>query len=233
MNVLVVDIGGSRVKMLATGAAEPRAFDSGPQLTPQALVDNVREATTDWKYDVISIGYPGVVDAHGPSAEPGNLGDGWVRFDFSRAFGRPVRVLNDAAMQALGGYDGGRMLFLGLGTGVGSALVTEHVIVPLELGCLPYCPSETIFDRLGMAGLETYGEEAWRAAVVEVTRMLREAFRADYVLLGGGNATRVVPLPENTRRGGNEDAFGGGFRLWEELVEPHDRESRPAWRVVR
>ena len=146
MDVLVVDIGGSRVKMLATGTAEPRAFESGPELTPQALVRVVRESTTDWKYDVLSIGYPGAVDANGPRAEPGNLGEGWVRFDFSKAFGRPVRVLNDAAMQALGGYDGGRMLFLGLGTGVGSALVTEHVIVPLELGCLPYCPGETIFD---------------------------------------------------------------------------------------
>ena len=233
MDVLVVDIGGSRVKMLATGTAEPRAFDSGPELTPQALVRIVRESTTDLKYDVLSIGYPGAVDANGPRAEPGNLGEGWVRFDFSKAFGRPVRVLNDAAMQALGGYDGGRMLFLGLGTGVGSALVTEHVIVPLELGCLPYGPGETIFDRLGAAGLETHGEEAWRASVAEVTRLLREAFTADYVLLGGGNATRMDPLPADTRRGGNEDAFAGGFRLWEELVEPHDRESAPAWRVVR
>ena len=233
MDVLVVDIGGSLVKMLATGTAEPRAFDSGPELTPQALVRIVRESTTDWKYDVLSIGYPGAVYANGPRAEPGNLGEGWVRFDFSKAFGRPVRVLNDAAMQALGGYDGGRMLFLGLGTGVGSALVTEHVIVPLELGCLPYCPGETIFDRLGAAGLETHGEEAWRASVAEVTRMLREAFTADYVLLGGGNATRMDPLPADTRRGGNEDAFVGGFRLWEELVEPHDRQSAPAWRVVR
>jgi polyphosphate glucokinase len=233
MDVLVVDIGGSRVKMLATGTAEPRAFDSGPELTPHALVHIVRESTTDWKYDVVSIGYPGAVDANGPRAEPGNLGEGWVRFDFSKAFGRPVRVLNDAAMQALGGYDGGRMLFLGLGTGVGSALVTEHVIVPLELGCLPYGPGETLFDRLGAAGLETHGEEAWRAAVVEVARMLREAFTADYVLFGGGNATRVDPLPADMRRGGNEDAFAGGFRLWEELVEPHDRQSAPAWRVVR
>ena len=233
MDVLVVDIGGSRVKLLATGTAEPRAFDSGPELTPQALVRIVRESTTDWKYDVLSIGYPGAVDANGPRAEPGNLGEGWVRFDFSKAFGRPVRVLNDAAMQALGSYDGGRMLFLGLGTGVGSALVTEHVIVPLELGCLPYGPGETIFDRVGAAGLESHGEEAWRASVAEVTRLLREAFTADYVLLGGGNATRVDPLPADTRRGGNEDAFAGGFRLWEELVEPHDRESAPAWRVVR
>jgi predicted NBD/HSP70 family sugar kinase len=156
-----------------------------------------------------------------------------VRFDFSKAFGKPVRVLNDAAMQALGGYDGGRMLFLGLGTGVGSALVTEHVVVPLELGCLPYCPDETLFDRLGASGLEKYGEQSWLEAVTRVTTMLREAFSADYVLLGGGNAKRVQPLPQGARRGGNEDAFTGGFRLWEEIVEPHDRTSSSAWRVVR
>ena len=184
--------------------------------TPQVLVDKVRESTADWKYDVISIGYPGAVDARGPRAEPGNLGSGWVRFDFAKAFDKPVRVLNDAAMQALGGYDGGRMLFIGLGTGVGSALVTEHVVVPLELGCLPYCPSETIFDRLGAAGLESYGEASWLASVTQATTMLRDAFSADYVLIGGGNASRVQPLPPGARSGGNEDAFTGGFRLWEE-----------------
>jgi polyphosphate glucokinase len=233
MDVLVVDVGGSHVKMLASGTHEPRKFDSGEDLTPQALVEQVVATAADWKYDVISVGFPGAVDARGPRAEPGNLGSGWVRFDFSKAFGKPVRVLNDAAMQALGGYDGGRMLFIGLGTGVGSALVTEHVVVPLELGCLPYCPSETIFDRLGAAGLETYGEEAWLAAVTQATTMLREAFGADYVLIGGGNASRVQPLPAGARRGGNEDAFTGGFRLWEEIVEPHDRSSASAWRVVR
>jgi polyphosphate glucokinase len=233
MDVLVVDVGGSHVKMLASGTHEPRKFDSGEDLTPQALVEQVVATAADWKYDVISVGFPGAVDARGPRAEPGNLGSGWVRFDFSKAFGKPVRVLNDAAMQALGGYDGGRMLFIGLGTGVGSALVTEHVVVPLELGCLPYCPSETIFDRLGAAGLETYGEEAWLAAVTQATTMLREAFGADYVLIGGGNASRVQPLPAGARRGVNEDAFTGGFRLWEEIVEPHDRSSASAWRVVR
>jgi polyphosphate glucokinase len=182
---------------------------------------------------VISIGYPGAVGARGPRAEPGNLGNGWVRFDFSKAFSKPVRVMNDAAMQALGGYDGGRMLFIGLGTGVGSALVTEHVVVPLELGSLPYGPGETFFDRLGAAAIETVGEPAWLAAVTEVTGMLREAFLADYILLGGGNAKRVRPLPEHTRCGGNEDAFTGGFRLWEETVEPHDQRSASVWRVVR
>ena len=233
MDVLVVDIGGSHVKMLASGTHEPRRFESPENLTPDRLVSLVREQTTDWTYDVLSIGFPGAVDARGPRAEPGNLGEGWVRFDFSKAFGKPVRVLNDAAMQALGGYDGGRMLFIGLGTGVGSALVTEHVVVPLELGCMPYCPDETLFDRLGASGLEKYGEQQWLEAVTKVATMLREAFSADYVLLGGGNASRVDPLPAGARRGGNEDAFTGGFRLWEEIVEPHDRTSSSAWRVVR
>ena len=233
MDVLVVDIGGSQVKMRTSGAQESRTFDSGKDLTPQLLVARVRESTDDWKYDVISVGYPGAVDVSGPRAEPGNLGTGWVRFDFAKAFDKPVRVLNDAAMQALGGYDGGRMLFLGLGTGVGAALVTEHVVVPLELGCLRYSPSETVFDRLGAAGLDQTGEAAWLTAVAEVITMLREAFMADYLLLGGGNAKRVQPLPPATRCGGNEDAFTGGFRLWEEVVEPHDRRSAAAWRVVR
>jgi polyphosphate glucokinase len=233
MDVLVVDVGGSHVKMLASAAPEPRTFDSGKELTPTRLVSEVRERTADWNYDVISLGYPGAVDAHGPSAEPGNLGGGWVRFDFSKAFGKRVRVINDAAMQALGGYDGGRMLFIGLGTGVGSALVTEHVIVPLELGCLPYGNDDSLFDRLGSAGLEASGEDAWARAVRRVITTLREAFAADYILLGGGNAHRLHPLPEAARRGGNEDAFTGGFRLWEEVVEPHDRRSERVWRVVR
>lgn len=232
MEVLVVDIGGSRVKMLASGRHEPRRFESG-ELTPDRLIEGVREATADWSYDVISLGFPGAVDANGPRAEPGNLGTGWVRFDFGKAFGKPVRVLNDAAMQALGGYDGGRMLFIGLGTGVGSALVTEHVVVPLELGCLSYGADETLFNRLGAAGLDAHGHAAWLAAVTQVTTVLREAFAADYVLIGGGNADRVDPLPRGTRRGGNDDAFTGGFRLWEEIVEPHDRRSESVWRVVR
>ena len=233
MDVLVVDIGGSQVKMRTSGVVESRTFDSSQDLTPDSLVERVGESTIGWTYDVISVGYPGAVDERGPREEPGNLGEGWVRFDFSKAFGKPVRVMNDAAMQALGVYDGGRMLFIGLGTGVGSALVTEHVVVPLELGCLPYGPGKTFFDRLGAAAIETVGEQAWLAAVAEVTGMLREAFLADYILLGGGNAKRVRPLPAHTRCGGNEDAFTGGFRLWEEIVEPHDQRSASVWRVVR
>jgi polyphosphate glucokinase len=233
MDVLVIDVGGSHVKFLASDAAEPRHFDSGSTLTPETLVARVREMTEDWRYDVISLGIPGSVDARGPRKEPGNLGDGWIGFDFEGAFGKPVRIANDAVMQALGGYDGGRMLFLGLGTGLGSALVSEHVVVPLELGGLPYGEHQILFDRLGRKGLETYGEEAWQETVIEVVSGLREAFNADYVVLGGGNAERVETLPPFTRRGGNEDAFKGGFRLWEEVVEPHDQQPARVWRVVR
>jgi polyphosphate glucokinase len=233
MDVLVIDVGGTHVKLLASGVSQPRRFKSGPALTPPALVDQVRGATADWRYDVISLGFPGVVANGRPDAEPGNLGDGWVGFDFERAFGRPVRLVNDAVLQALGAYDGGRMLFLGLGTGLGSALVTEHVIVPLELGCLPARGGGTMVDRVSRQALQESGPERWRRDVHRVVVVLRDAFAADYVVLGGGNAKRVSPLPERTRRGGNADAFTGGYRLWEEMVEPHDREPHRVWRVVR
>jgi polyphosphate glucokinase len=233
MDVLVIDVGGSHIKLMATGASEPIRFDSGPGLTPDRLVARVREATRDWRYDVISLGIPAAVDARGARKEPGNLGDGWVGFAFDDAFGKPVRIVNDAVMQALGGYDGGRMLFLGLGTGLGSALVTEHVVVPLELGGLPYGDGEILADRLGRKGLETHGESAWQHALTVITSALRDAFSADYVVLGGGNAERVDPLPPCTRRGSNDDAFTGGFRLWEETVEPHDQQPARVWRVVR
>ncbi len=240
MDVLVVDIGGSHVKVYAPmssgrkGERELRRFESGA-LTPQTLVERVREMTADWHYDVISLGYPGAIDQHGPRAEPGNLGGGWVGFDFAGAFGTPVRMVNDAVLQALGGYEGGRMLFLGLGTGVGSALVSEHVVVPLELGCLPYggTEGETLADRIGRAGLQTYGYAAWQNAVEGIVDVLRKAFSAEYVVLGGGNAKKVDPLPPHARRGGNDDAFTGGLRLWEEMVEPHDRRPPRVWRVVR
>jgi polyphosphate glucokinase len=219
--------------LTATRAEAPVRFKSGPELMPATLVVKVGELTRDWHYDAISIGYPGAVDENGPTAEPGNLGSGWVGFDFARAFGKPVRIVNDAVMQALGGYEGGRMLFLGLGTGLGSALVTEHVVVPMELGCLPYGDGATMFDHLGKEGLNARGVAAWQRDVHTITTVLREAFAADYVVLGGGNAKRVDPLPRATRRGGNDDAFRGGFRLWEEMVEPHDRRPPKVWRVVR
>ena len=233
MDVLVIDIGGTHVKFKASSGDEARRFASGPDLTPDALVRQVRAETSDWHYDAIALGYPGAVDEDGPTAEPGNLGAGWVGFDFREAFGMEVRIVNDAVMQALGAYEGGRMLFLGLGTGVGSALITEHVVVPLELGCLPHMNGGTIFEHLGRAGLRKQGKTAWQQAVAAITPILREALAADYVVLGGGNAKEVDPLPANTRRGTNADAFRGGYRLWEELVEPHDRRPPRVWRVVR
>jgi polyphosphate glucokinase len=231
LRVLVIDIGGSHVK-LAVPDEVPRRFDSGEHLTPALLVRDVKRITRDWDYDAISIGYPGAVDATGPADEPGNLGDGWVGFEFDAALGKPVRIVNDAAMQALGGYDGGRMLFLGLGTGLGSTLVTERVIVPLELGCLPF-EDATLFDLLGRDALERRGQHAWQRTLTAATCVLRDAFLADYIVLGGGNAERVDPIPPHARRGGNDDAFAGGWRLWEDIVEPHDQAPARVWRVVR
>jgi len=230
--VLVLDVGGTRVKMTATGATESRRFESGRQLTPDVLVREVKRRTADWRYEVITLGYPGAVTGEHPSAEPGNLGRGWVGFDFGRAFGAPVRIVNDAALQALGSYREGRMLFLGLGTGVGSAIVSERVILSFELGCLPYSRHETLAERLGRAGRKRYGQQRWQQAIARVVPILKQGFAADYVVLGGGNAKHVDPLPEGAARGGNDDAFTGGFRLWQELVEPHDRPAAAVWRVI-
>jgi polyphosphate glucokinase len=233
LNVLVIDIGGSHVKLLATSAAEPRQFDSHEDLTPHELVEHVKRVTADWQYDVISLGYPGETSPDAPKAEPGNLGAGWIGFDFEAAFDRPVRMLNDAVMQALGAYEHGRTLFLGLGTGLGSALIAERVIVPLELGCLKYRDGSTLAELLGRAGLERLGHDEWMRTLTETVDVLRQAVSADEIVLGGGNAGRVDPLPERTRRGGNDDAFTGGIRLWEEWIEPHDRPPADTWRVVR
>jgi polyphosphate glucokinase len=233
VDVLVVDVGGSGVKLAVSNSEEKRRFKSGERLTPETLVARVREATADWRFDVVALGIPGFVEHNRPGAEPGNLGSGWTGFDFERAFDKPVRVVNDAVMQALGAYEAGRMLFVGLGTGVGSALITEHVLVPLELGSLPHMSGGTIFERLGREALKTLGEAAWQQSVAEIVPALREAFLADYVVLGGGNARKVDPLPPETRRGGNHDALTGGFRLWEEVVEPHDRQASRVWRIVR
>lgn len=233
MRVLVIDVGGTSVKMLATGEEERRKFDSGPDLTPAELVRRVGEETADWKYTRITLGIPALIGPDGPEAEPGNLGNGWVGFDYQNAFDKPVRIVNDAAMQALGAYDGGRMLFLGLGTGLGSALVTDQVVVPLELGSLPYSRDETMAERVGAAGLTLHGEDEWQHSVQRILKVLQSAFEADYIVLGGGNAKRVASLPAHVRCGGNDDAFTGGFRLWEERVIPHDTPPSAAWRVVR
>lgn len=233
MDVLVIDVGGTHVKMRVGGAGASRRFASGSHLTPEGLVRGVEEATRGWDFDVISLGVPGRVGGRGPEAEPGNLAQGWVGFDFEQAFGKPVRIVNDAVMQALGASNDGRMLFLGLGTGLGSALVTEQVVVPLELGNLPFRTGETLADRLGRAGLKANGVERWAEDVHEATALLRAAFAAEHVVLGGGNAKLLGSLPAGARRGSNEDAFTGGIRLWEERVELHDQRPHRVWRVVR
>jgi predicted NBD/HSP70 family sugar kinase len=216
LKVLVIDVGGTNVKILATGKRGPRKVDSGPAMTAAGLVEAVQRLAEDWSYDVVSLGYPGAVRHGRPTAEPKNLGDGWVGFDFEKAFGCPVKVINDAAIQALGSYEGGRMLFLGLGTGLGSALITDGVLVPMELAHLRYRKGRTYEDYVGLRGLKRYGQKKWRRYVADVVTALREAFQADYVVLGGGNATRVKSLPEGARLGDKKYAFSGGFRLWEE-----------------
>lgn len=213
-SILAIDIGGTKVKILATGQTEPRKLESGNTLRPAQLVKQVQELANDWQYDAVSIGYPGIVGDHGPRAEPGNLGPGWVGFNFAAAFDRPVRILNDAAMQALGSYEGGRMLFLGLGTGLGSALIAEHVIVPLELGQLMYNDGRTMGEVAGRQGLEGLGKKSWCNAMREIVACLLHAFTADYLVLGGGNAKFFKELPPGCRRGHNLTAFRGGFRLW-------------------
>jgi predicted NBD/HSP70 family sugar kinase len=212
-SILAVDIGGSGLKILATGQSEPRRRKSGPQMTPQEMVETVREMAADWEYEAVSIGYPGQVGDHGPRSEPGNLGPGWVGFDFAAAFECPVRIVNDAAMQALGSYDGGRMLFLGLGTGLGSTLIAESVIVPLELGQLPY-RGGLLSDTLGRAGLERLGKKQWRKEIDRVVPSLMAALLADYVVLGGGNAKKIKTPPGGARQSNNLTAFRGGYRLW-------------------
>jgi hypothetical protein len=215
MNVLVVDVGGSHIKLLATGRRAVVKLPSGPTLTAKRMVRLVLEAVDGWKYARVSIGYPGVV-AHGkPVVEPKNLGRGWVGFDFSKAFGCPARVLNDAAMQALGSYRGGRMLFLGLGTGLGSALILDGVLGPMELAHLPYKKGRTYEQYLGTASLKRCGRKRWTRYVFEVTERLKAALEAEYVVLGGGNAKYLSDLPDGVRLGKNANAFIGGLRLWE------------------
>jgi predicted NBD/HSP70 family sugar kinase len=216
MKVLAIDIGGTNIKMLATGQAEPRKFPSGPRMNAQMMVEGVLRETGDWEYDVITIGYPGPVVQNKLVLEPKNLAPGWVDFNFEAKFGKPVRLINDAAMQALGSYEGGRMLFLGLGTGLGSALIIDGVIAPLELAHLPYRKGKTFEDYVGLRGLDRLGKKKWQEAVEDVVARLQAALVADSVVLGGGNAKKLKRLPPGTRLGDNSNAFLGGFRLWEE-----------------
>jgi polyphosphate glucokinase len=215
MKILVVDVGGTHVKVIATGRRTRVKFSSGPKMTPRQMVEGVLAATGGWQYDAISIGYPGPVLHDQPVREPHNLGGGWVGFNFQKAFGRPVKMINDAAMQALGSYEGGQMLFLGLGTGLGSALVSHHgSVIPLELAHLPYKDGGSYEDYVGLAGLERLGKKKWRKHVEIVIGQLKAALQAEYVVLGGGNARLIEKLPPDTRLGDNTNAFRGGFRLW-------------------
>ena len=215
MRVLVVDVGGTHVKVLVTDEKEPREFDSGSTLTAEQMVAGVKRVAGDWKYDAVSIGYPGPVLHGRPVLDPHNLGPGWVGFDYGKAFGCPVKVVNDAAMQALGSYCGGKMLFLGLGTGLGSCMIVEGIVEPMELGHLPYRDGGTFEDYLGIRGLEKHGLAQWRRDVEDVVRRLIAALEPEDVVLGGGNIHRLDTLPPGCRPGDNANAFLGGFRLWE------------------
>jgi polyphosphate glucokinase len=217
MKILVIDVGGTHVKMLVTGKRQHLEFDSGPRLTARAMVAAVKKtmAQAGWDYDVVSMGYPGPVLHHHPMAEPHNLGRGWVGFNFRKTFRRPVKVINDAAMQALGSYRRGSMLFLGLGTGLGSALVVDGVLEPMELAHLPFKKGKTYEDFVGLKGLKRCGKKKWRRNVLEVVKELRAATLAQYVVLGGGNARLMKKLPPYVRLGANDNAFRGGFRLWQ------------------
>lgn len=230
MNVLVIDIGGTHVKCLATGQRDRREFVSGKNLTPLRMVLEVRKLVADWDHEAISIGYPGPVVHDQPVLEPWNLGKGWVHFDFKKAFKCPVKIINDAAMQALGSYRRGKMLFLGLGTGLGSALVVDGQAVPLELAHLPYRKS-TFEDYVGLRGLEKYGKKKWRRFVEDVTARLIAAFEPDEVVLGGGNVHKLKKLPPLCRPGDNDNAFRGGFRLWEPNEAPSRVPAAPAPRT--
>ncbi|MFZ3214180.1 MAG: ROK family protein [Terriglobales bacterium] len=215
MKILVIDVGGTHVKILATGHKEPIKIPSGPSMTAKKMAASVRKAAAGWKYDAVSIGYPGPV-VHGmPIAEPRNLGKGWVGFDFAKAFHRPVKLINDAAMQALGSYHGGRMLFLGLGTGLGSAMIVDGIVQPLEIAHLPYKKGRTYEDYLGLAGLKRLGKKKWQSLVKDVVKRFKLALEPDYIVLGGGNAKVLKKLPRGVRPGNNANAFLGGFRMWE------------------
>jgi predicted NBD/HSP70 family sugar kinase len=216
MTILVIDVGGSHVKVRLQGQEEVRKCSSGPELTPAQMIAEVRTAAAEWKYDRASIGYPGPVVDDAIQKEPVNLGSGWLGFDFAAALGCPVKLINDAAMQALGSYEEGRMLFLGLGTGLGSALVYNHFLLPMELGHLPYKKGLSFEEYVGEAALKRLGRRKWKNAVFDVVERLQKAFLAEYIVLGGGNVKKLDELPPDCRMGDNRNAFLGGLRLWDE-----------------
>jgi polyphosphate glucokinase len=224
---LVLDIGGTSVKLLMS-RTEQRKFPSGPKMTPRQMVAAIKKTTAGWKYDAVAIGFPAPVREEKIARDPKHLGKGWIGFNFAKALDKPARVINDAAMQALGSYRGGRMLFLGLGTGLGSALVWKKTLMPLELGDLPYHGDDIIENFLGIPGIEKLGEKKWKREVIFAVTQLKRAFIADYVVLGGGNARRFDELPADIEPGQNQNAFLGGQRLWE--TEPRSR--RPKWRIL-
>lgn len=224
MEVLVVDVGGTSVKLWHTGHEEHLRFESGKSLTPERMVAESIEIAREWEFEAIALGLPLRVAQGRPVEDPPSLGPGWVSFNFSSAFGKPVRILNDASLQALGGYSGGRMLFIGLGTGVGSALVAERLVLSLDIGRLRY-GEERVFEVLGDSGLERLGLKKWRAAVDEIVTASKNALMADYVLLGGGNVKKLEELPDGVRRGHNRNAVEGGRRIWEELPDPANNQS--------
>jgi polyphosphate glucokinase len=227
MKVLVVDIGGTSIKIIATGQPERRKLPSGPSLTPEEMVAEVHKGADGWEYDAVAVGYPGPVLEGRPTTEPVNLGRGWRGFNFEKAFGKPTKVVNDAALQALGSYEGGKMLFLGLGTGLGSAMVAGGNVLPMELGHLPYRHA-TFEDYVGKRGLERFGKKQWRRLVEDVVERLRDALLPEYIVLGGGNVKKLKDMPPGARAGDNANAFLGGFRLWG--VEPMPKAKREAHR---
>lgn len=218
MKTLVIDIGGTNIKILATDQSERRKIPSGPGLTPKAMSEAVLNSSRDWEFDRVSIGYPGPIMRGRITHDPKNLGSGWIGYDFEDDFKKPVRILNDAAMQALGSYEGGRMLFLGLGTGLGSAMILNKTVAPMELAHLPYKKNKTFEDYLGLRGLEEIGHKRWQEAVEDVVAKLQAALLAEYVVLGGGNVKKLTSIPPGARPGDNRNAFTGGFRMWEDYV---------------
>lgn len=217
--VLIIDVGGTHVKFELGGKRERREFKSGPKLSAKQMVREVKRLTSDWAYDVVSIGYPGLVVHHRVAAEPHNLGRGWAGFNFAKAFGRPVKIVNDAVMQALGSYEGGRMLFLGLGTGLGTAMIIDGTIEPMELAHLPYRRGKTFEDYVGAVGLRRLGTKKWCEHVIDVIGRLTAALEPEYVVVGGGNVGKLNRLPPHVRRGDNDNAFKGGYRLWHKGLE--------------